>query len=183
MEYKYVPAFYEPPANVSPFFSGQRHSVYYATLDSERRFEGVGPVLSWDMATRLWGDDERGHVDADWSLGGGVLFGQQSVNSEESRFAEHLAGGFLFESFESRATRTITLIHDEVTARSREQDVTVPNLSVSLGLSYTVDRVKVSTGYSYDRLFDVIDGGVDEAKDYDRTIHGPYLKLSVGFGG
>ena len=43
--------------------------------------------------------------------------------------------------------------------------------------------MKVSTGYSYDRFFDAIDGGIDEAKQYDRTIHGPYLKLSIGFGG
>ena len=59
----------------------------------------------------------------------------------------------------------------------------MPNLSLSLGVSYTVDRVKISTGYSYERFFDVIDGGVDEAKSFDRTIEGPYLKLSLGFGG
>ena len=67
--------------------------------------------------------------------------------------------------------------------RTRTNDVTVPNLSLGLGLSYTIDRVKVSTGYAYDRFFDVIDGGYKAAKDYDRTIHGPYLKLSLGFGG
>ena len=67
--------------------------------------------------------------------------------------------------------------------RSREDDVTVPNLTLELGLSYTIDRVKVSTGYSYDRFFDAIDGGFDEPKQYDRTIQGPYFKLSLGFGG
>ena len=78
-----------------------------------------------------------------------------------------------------------TTLYDDVTpvVRSREDDVTVPNLTLELGLSYTIDRVKVSTGYSYDRFFDAIDGGFDEPKQYDRTIQGPYFKLSLGFGG
>ena len=67
--------------------------------------------------------------------------------------------------------------------RRRSENATVPNLNLSLGLSYEVERIRISTGYSYDRFFDAIDGGLDEAKQYDRTIDGPYFKLSVGFGG
>ena len=41
----------------------------------------------------------------------------------------------------------------------------------------------MSTGYRWERYFDVLDVGYDKAKKYDRTIDGPYFKLSVGFGG
>ena len=159
---------------------GQHYDVYTTRLRSVREFEGVGPALSWESSLRLAGNDESGHADVDFKVGGGVLFGKQSVESSEDRFGRYydLTGTALV------FTETPESIHyDDVVIRPREQDVTVPNLSLDLGLSYTVDRVKVSTGYSYDRFFDVIDGGYEEAKDYDRTIHGPYLKLSLGFGG
>ena len=61
--------------------------------------------------------------------------------------------------------------------------MTVPLAGASLGLSYDIDRVKIGAGYRFERYFDAIDGGIDEAKQYDRDIHGPYFKLSVGFGG
>jgi hypothetical protein len=41
----------------------------------------------------------------------------------------------------------------------------------------------VGAGYRWERYFDVLDVGYDEAEDADRTIDGPYFKLSVGFGG
>ena len=34
-----------------------------------------------------------------------------------------------------------------------------------------------------ERYFNVLDAGYDERKDYDRTFDGPYVKVSVGFGG
>jgi iron complex outermembrane receptor protein len=179
----YVPDYYVPPLGSSLANSGQRHTAYTTTLASDRRFEGVGPALSWDVSMRLWGDEERGRLAADWSVGGAVLFGQQTMDSQEDRLGEYMVGGFLDEVPESRPTRTITVIYDDVVPRSRTEDVSVPNLSLSLGLSYSIDRVKVSTGYTYDRFFDVIDGGYEDAQTFDRTIHGPYLKLSLGFGG
>jgi hypothetical protein len=76
-----------------------------------------------------------------------------------------------------------TPIYNVTAPRRRSDKVTVPNLNLSLGLSYTVDRMKVSTGYSYDRFFNAINGGIDQVKRYDRTIQGPYFKIAVGFGG
>ena len=65
----------------------------------------------------------------------------------------------------------------------RTGDVTVPTFGASLGLSYSIDRVKIGAGYRWDRYQDAIDGGFEEAKRYDRDIHGPYFKLAIGFGG
>jgi iron complex outermembrane receptor protein len=153
-------------SSVSPPFDH-----YTTTLESLRGFEGLGPFAEWDSSLRLLGDEERGHLDLDWTVSGGVLFGTQKTDSEERRYAQHYAD----------FTGVPTL--DDSVSYSRSDDVSVPNLSLGLGLSYAIDRVKVSTGYSYERFFDAIDGGIDEAQQYDRTIHGPYLKLSLGFGG
>ena len=61
--------------------------------------------------------------------------------------------------------------------------MSVPVADVSLGLSYEVGRMKVGTGYRWERYFNVLDVGYDEAKDGDRTFDGPYVKIAVGFGG
>jgi iron complex outermembrane receptor protein len=150
---------------------------YDTTLTSERGFEGVGPALSWDASLRLLEAEGAGRLALDWSVSGGVLFGKQTMDSSEDRL------GRLFEDRFFPFTTGITTFYDDVVPRHRTEDVTVPNLSLTLGLSYAIDRVKVSTGYSYDRFFDVIDAGYEDAQTYDRTIHGPYLKLSLGFGG
>jgi iron complex outermembrane receptor protein len=147
---------------------------FTTSLDSEREFEGVGPELTWDAAVRLWGNDEAGHADLEWSAAGGVLFGKQTLDSEEERLGQYSIGANYI---------VVTTLFDETVPRTRSEKVTVPNVSLTFGVSYSIDRVKVSTGYSYDRFFDAIDGGVDEAQTFDRTIHGPYLKLSLGFGG
>ena len=66
---------------------------------------------------------------------------------------------------------------------SRSRSVTVPTAAAALGLSYKVDRFSIGAGYRWERYFDVLDVGYDEAKDADRTIDGPYFKIAVGFGG
>ena len=59
----------------------------------------------------------------------------------------------------------------------------MPFAGVSLGLSYELDRFKFSGGYRWERYYDAIDGGIAERREADRTIDGPYFKVSVGFGG
>jgi len=164
----------------------QPESKHHTTsLTSRREFEGYGPQLDWEAAWGLWGSAEQGHVDLEWTVGGGVLFGQQSMESIEDRVGTQYYGGSpdptdpSIQAFIKRSN----IYEQQFVIRSRDEDATVPNLALSLGLSYEIQRLKVSTGYRYDRFFDVIDGGYDAAKSYDRTIHGPYLKIAIGFGG
>jgi iron complex outermembrane receptor protein len=182
-----VPNRISPPEYTifAPFFRVpglplRTYERYTTSLDSERIFEGVGPTATWESAIRLAGDEERGHADLDWSVTGGVLFGKQTMSSNEERIATYYPGEYA-RSIEPPTH--FTTLYDTPVSHQRTEDVTVPTLSLTLGLSYTVDRVKVSTGYSYDRFFDAVDGGWEDAQTYDRTIHGPYLKLSLGFGG
>jgi outer membrane receptor protein involved in Fe transport len=153
-------------------------SSYTSSLETKRSFKGAGPTLTWDGAWGLWCDDERGHADVDWSVGGGVLFGRQAMDSSE----DSLGNYFKSSLFNFPAGRTGLYDYENI-PRHRSDDATVPNLSLALGLSYGIDRIKVSTGYSFERFYDAIDGGIDKAKQYDRTIQGPYFKIAVGFGG
>jgi hypothetical protein len=165
--------------NLTALSGVKSHDVYSkVSLDSRRKFEGAGPSVSWDASVRLLGDDNGGHADIDWAVGAAVLFGKQTVGNQEARSAVHYlsTGG-------SSAKYVATPLYNVITLDSRSSNVTVPNLDLSLGLSYSIDRLKVSTGYRYDRFFNAIDGGIDEARQYDRTIQGPYFKLAVGFGG
>ena len=163
--------------NFPPQTGIRSHKGITTSLVSLREFEGIGPSLSWESAVRLLGDDEGGHADLDWRVGGAVLFGEQTVDSMQDQSTA------FYQQIGVSGAETRTVLPAETTPRLRTDDVSVPNLSFSLGLSYSVDRMRISTGYAYDRFFDAIDGGVDEARQYDRTIHGPFLKLSVGFGG
>jgi hypothetical protein len=67
--------------------------------------------------------------------------------------------------------------------RPRSKSVMVPVVDLSLGLSFEVPGVTLSTGYRWERYFNVLDAGFTEHKSYDRTLDGPYFKIAVGFGG
>ncbi len=155
------------------------HHRYAASLSAEREFEGEGPTLSWASAVELLGSDQTGHVTLDWSAGGGVLFGKQKTSAEGFEQSTLLYSVYLFSQPDDPA-----LLNPPVPVDIRREDsTTVPFVDLSLGLSYEIQRIKVSTGYRWERYFDVLDVGYGEAKDGDRTIDGPYFKLSVGFGG
>ena len=167
------------------FFFGPAtpHTRYDGAFQAQREFSGVGPTASWEASYPLLGGDELGRLDIDWSVTGGVLFGDQETA---------ITGSEKVSSFETGPIAIIGLadpdgpIDVDVTPHepiSRSESSTVPTASVSLGLSYEIDRFMVGAGYRWERYFDAIDGGFEEHRSYDRTIDGPYFKLSVGFGG
>ncbi len=150
---------------------------YRADVDGVREFSGTGPVLSWEAAQRLFGSEEGGHLDLDWSITGGVLFGKQESTVTGTEGSDYLQGQY-------RPIYSLPdLVDTPVDIAPRSDDVTVPLVDLSLGLAYEAGRVKVGAGYRWERYFDVLDVGYDEHQDGDRTIDGPYFKLSVGFGG
>jgi len=156
--------------------SVSRHH-YRASVDAEREFKGAGPTLSWDAAQRLLGSKEAGHLDLEWALTGGVLFGKQNTNVTGVEAEDYLNGKY------SNVYRLPQLVDTPINIAPRSKDVTAPVLELGLGLAYEVGRVKVGAGYKWERYFNVLDVGYDEHKDGDRTMDGPYFKVSVGFGG
>jgi outer membrane receptor protein involved in Fe transport len=156
-----------------------RHE-YGASIDANRKFRGAGPTLSWDAAQRLLGNETVGHVDVDWSVTGGVLFGKQKTTATGTRGSSYYSGNY------GRAQNQYPLpplTPTPVGVAPRDKSATVPLVDLSLGLSYEIQRVKVGAGYHWERYFNVLDAGYGEHKNYDRTFDGPYFKIAVGFGG
>ena len=155
---------------------------YDAAVETHRRFEGFGPALSWDAALALLGGDDTGRIELDWSVTGGLLKGRQEteVIGESQVRDRTLTVGTDEIGDNMRTISTTTLPAIDF---SRKEDVTVATVGAALGLSYSIDRLRIGAGYRWERYFDVLDGGYADHKTFDRTIDGPYFKLSIGFGG
>jgi hypothetical protein len=150
---------------------------YQAAVDARREFRGAGPSLSWDAAKRLIGNEEIGHVDLDWSVNGGVLFGKQTTVVTGQETAASFSGGY----YENPRIPTSTIVTPVNIHRTKS--VSSPVLDLSLGLSYEIQRIKVGAGYRWERYYNALDAGYADHKSYDRTFDGPYFKIAVGFGG
>jgi hypothetical protein len=153
--------------------------MFDGQISADRDFEGFGPTLGLSGSADLLGNADTGKVDLDWSLTGAVLFGRQSADVEGLATDSFYSAPGISNYIQRPAPTSVTPTDY---GGSRSHRATVPSLGGSLGLSYSVGRVGISTGYSWERYFDVIDGGINDRQTYDRTIQGPFLKLKVGFG-
>jgi len=153
------------------------------TVRANRSFEGAGPELNWEAAIPLLNDERAGHLDLNAGLGGAVLFGRQQTKLSghlEATYWQNYGVPFADPSPYQHPT---VLYDTAANIAPRSKNVTVPAVNANLGLSYSTGSVKVSGGYRWERYYNVIDGGVDARKQYDRTLDGPYMKVSIGFGG
>jgi hypothetical protein len=159
------------------------HTLYNIDVSARRKFEGFGPTASWDGDFTLLDLAESGRVNIDWSANGGVAFGTRKTSIS----ATQMARAYESTSFASVAGSGPPTLVDTTTAPpidlQRSKKVAVPLVDLSLGLAYRIDGFKIGAGYRWERYFNAIDGGFMDAKKEDRTIDGPYFKVSVGFGG
>jgi hypothetical protein len=139
--------------------SGSYSSFYGSSSNSsEHTFSGIGPRVGID-ANIPFADN----VSADLRASGAVLFGTRKVEGTYSGF--YSAGSF------SR----------------RDSGVVVPNVEASAAVSYLFgEHAKLSVGYRVDQYWNVLDmngspgGG---SRESDRTIHGPFLRVTIGGSG
>jgi opacity protein-like surface antigen len=154
-----------------------------STIDARREFKGAGPVISWDASLPLLGSDASGRMALDWSISGGILFGDRDTRV---RRREQTINELFRQTAPTTEGRTNTIVavlpavEDEITRSSRKNATT---FGASLGLSYSVQRIKIDAGYRWEVTQDVLDAGFDVQREVDRTIDGPYFKIAVGFGG
>ena len=172
--------------NVMPYYAlgFNFHDIYEAQTDEKHGFHGYGPELTWDGSNTVWGNVMTvGSVNVDWGANAAMLFGQQTVTLLRSHmFHCHTSqGGNVPSSCPGDAPDYFATKPDYTITRS--QNVTVPNLGAHLGLSYNYDNAKISAGYKIDAFFNAIDGGQEAADKFDRMFYGPYVNVSIGFGG
>jgi outer membrane receptor protein involved in Fe transport len=159
-------------------FLPSSYQRFDSQIDADRQFKGLGPMLSWEAAAHLLGNDESGHLNVAWSVAAGTLFGRQKTRIVGDERATEHTGSLKYHPLPAVGEPDITSHNHD-----RSRSVSVPVVDLSLGLSYQAGRVNVGTGYRWERYFNVLDAGFDEAKDFDRTLDGPYFKIAVGFGG
>jgi hypothetical protein len=166
---------YAPGYNKYEYATTRHH--YRASIEAQREFKGTGPTLSWAAAQPLFGGDETGSVNLDWSVTAGVLFGKQKTTVTGTQAVGYHSGKY------QGVFADTPLVDQPLGIAPRSKSVTVPMVDLSLGLSYEIQRFKVGAGYRWERYSDVLDVGYDKHEDGDRTMDGPYFKIAVGFGG
>jgi hypothetical protein len=110
-----------------------------------------------------------------------VLLGERSAKIHQTG-SEDKCQGTGNNQF-STPNGVCTNLYTTTTDITRSHHVTVPNLGGYAGLSLQYNDAKISLGYRVDEFFNAMDGGQDSAKKYDRGFYGPYLNVSLGFGG
>ncbi len=155
---------------------------YADTFEAHRTFKGAGPAISWDASEPLLNVENAGKVTVDWTVTGGVLFGHRKAAVKATQGSSYFDGVYPNRSqyvLKSLPAPTQT----PITVAPRDKFAEVPVVDLSLGLSYKVKGVELSGGYRWERYFGVIDGGFQKSKAEDRSLYGPYLRVSIGFGG
>jgi hypothetical protein len=156
---------------------------YIGSFDAEREFKGVGPTLSWDASRPILGDDQRGRLNLDWAVTGGVLYGKQKTAIKGMQGSDYFNAVYPFSPHAYVLNGLPSPAETPIGIAPRTHSVLAPLVDLSLGLSFSIPGVKLSTGYRWERYFNVLDAGYAEHESYDRTIDGPYFKVAVGFGG
>jgi outer membrane receptor protein involved in Fe transport len=187
-EMRGVPDWYIPenadlfPVNATRFTT---HTVYRGNYHADRSFRGTGPVLTWEASNALFGNENVGRIDLDWSVSGGVLFGRQNTEVSEALERAMFYRAVILQvsgtggTIDNATTTTDTVIP----LQRRSESVVVPMFGGSVGLTYRIGGASLGAGYRWERYVNVIDGGVETRQRYDRTIDGPTMKLTMDFGG
>ena len=167
-----------PHYNFSAHVEQKYHEVYDFQSSEKRNFRGIGPEVAWDGSVAALGNPVDGQVTFDWGINAGVLFGRQIA------VLHHAVQHCRINSFQPLNTCVGDVeITEPADDTNRSRTVTVPNLGGYAGLSVRYTDAKVSLGYRADTFFGAMDGGQDTAKRENRGFYGPYLNVSLGFGG
>jgi len=170
---KYLHSFRGYPAYVKGV-QHQHWHLYAAQEQLQRRFSGVGPIVSWDASMPLAGNPQSEDLTFDWGLNAAVLFGRQKVHGSH-RTTGHYNSIHHFSG-------SLPLTYDRQYAIDRSHTVAVPNLGGFAGLSLKFPNAKMSIGYRADFFFNAVDGGIDARKSENRGFYGPFASISIGVG-
>ncbi|HTO39670.1 MAG TPA: hypothetical protein VL026_01730, partial [Rhizomicrobium sp.] len=150
-----------------------------ALAERHHSVSAIGPSLSMNNTTRLFGDEEGGALNLDWGANASLLFGRQRAETSHQQTAKVIKN-----VYGSGAVFGMTgNIAAPPTTSRRSRTVTIPNLGGFAGLSYRFTNAKLSAGYRADFFFGAMDRGLDTRKSTTTGFHGPFATVSVGLGG
>jgi len=150
-----------------------------ALVERETNLRAIGPALSMNNTTRLFGDEEDGALNLDWGANASLLFGRQRAETSHEATAKVIPNVY-GSSVEFGMTGNIAAA--PLTSR-RSRTVTIPNLGGFAGLSYRFPDARLSAGYRADFFFGAMDRGLDSHKSTTTGFHGPFATISIGLGG
>jgi len=154
------------------YFPQARFHAYTATANATRNFHGIGPSISWTTSAPMAGDRDTAEVTLDWGVNAAVLFGRQKA-----------AVGHQTTTRPFQGAHYINMTSVQNGGHLASRSVTVPNVGGFAGLSVKFPNSKVSFGYRGDIFFGAMDAGIDARHTQNISFHGPFAKISIGFGG
>lgn len=150
-----------------------------ARVERETNLRAIGPALSMNNTTRLFGDEEDGALNLDWGANASLLFGRQRAETSHQATAKVIKNVY-GSPVEFGMTGNIAA--GPLTSR-RSRTVTIPNLGGFAGLSYRFTNAKLSAGYRADFFFGAMDRGLSHHKSSTTGFHGPFATIAIGLGG
>ena len=168
-------AFFPSSVRIVPWYFNFYNNNWRSLLgagNTSTRFNGIGPSIHWDASTPIFGNAQHGgEVLIDWGVNAAILFGRRAYTLEHHATSNyHCAGRYC-------GTQPVHSTADTV---RNGKNTTVPNLGGTIGLSYRLDRVKISLGYRGDFFFHALSAGAQGSST--RGFRGPFAGVSVGIG-
>ena len=157
----------------SKYYIGAWPRISSTLMERYSDLRALGPVVSWDNSTGLWGNPNDGELALDWGVNAALLFGRQKVkiNYTTHAYLQHGVGYGAFNEVLASGTGH----------RTQSRRATVPNLGGFAGLSYRFTNAKISAGYRADFFFGAMDRGLDTPHSVTTGYNGPYATISIGF--
>jgi iron complex outermembrane receptor protein len=158
-------------SNLGPAFH-----TYHAYEKAARKFQGIGPSISWTGSAPVMPVDAGG-LDFDWGANAAILFGRQKST------VAHYQTGRYWPKYGLGEYNHVKFLHSPPGGHTTNRDVIVPNVGGMAGISYRYQNAKISLGYRADLFIGAIDGGVDKPKSETLNMSGPFATISFGIGG
>jgi iron complex outermembrane receptor protein len=155
--------------------------TYHAHETAARKFEGLGPTISWNGSVLVTGNDSAGGLDFDWGANGAVLFGRQKATVTHGEYGRYWPKVGI--AYDGNYNFADLVYHHTGLGHTSNRSVVVPNLGGFAGASYRYQNAKISFGYRTDLFFGALDGGIDKPKSEMLNMSGPFATISFGIGG
>jgi hypothetical protein len=172
MHWKYLPSAAAPTRSVI----ASAFHTYHAHETAVRKFQGIGPSISWSGSAPVMAVDTGG-FDFDWGANAAILFGRQ-----KSKVSHYQTGRYWPKSKLGLFSNSY-LVAPTAGGHVSNKSVTVPNIGGFAGISYRYSNAKISFGYRADFFIGAIDGGIDSRHSETLNMGGPFATISFGLGG